>query len=108
MIIFCPKIHDCSDIYLYSKKDLGDSFLYPTDGPDMCEFRLVEVFHSVLDESHKQILSAFSDPSSPLRIVIATIAFGVGINYLDIDKIIHYGPPHDMDMYIQENRSGWS
>ena len=89
-------------MYMYSKKDLGDSFLYTTDAPDMCEYRLVEVLHSVLDESHKHILSAFSDPASPLWIVIATVAFGLGIDYPDIDKVIHYGPPHDMDMYIQE------
>ena len=107
--VFCPTIQDYSDIYLYCKKALGDSFLYPTDAPDMCEYRLVEVFHSVLDESHKQkILSAFtcSDPASPLRIVVATVAFGLWVDYPNVDKVIHYRQPHDMDMYIQ--KTGWA
>ena len=90
MIIFCPKIHDCSDIYLYSKKDLSDSFLYPMDAPDMCEYRLVEVLHSVLDESHKQkILSAFtcSDPASPLGLSLQPLLLGWELITLTLTKL---------------------
>ncbi|KAL2761933.1 Werner syndrome ATP-dependent helicase [Daubentonia madagascariensis] len=37
-----------------------------------------------------------------IQCVIATIAFGMGINKADIRKVIHYGAPKEMDSYYQE------
>ena len=43
----------------------------------------------------------FTSPNSTLRIVIATIAFGLGVDCPDIRKIIHLGAPEDAESYIQ-------
>lgn len=40
-------------------------------------------------------------PGSPLRIVIATIAFGLGIDTSDIRYVVHWGPPQDIEQYVQ-------
>jgi len=39
-----------------------------------------------------------------LQLVIATIAFGMGIDYPDICRIMHWGLPSDVELeeYIQE------
>ena len=106
-IVFCPTIQDCTDVYIYLKESLGSSFLCPPDAPDKSEYRVVDIFHSLLEESHKsRIIASFSNSSSPLRIIIATVAFGLGIDFADIDKIIHFGAPEDIDMYIQETGRG--
>ena len=34
--------------------------------------------------------------------MIATIAFGMGIDCPDVHRIIHWGPPSDVESYIQE------
>ena len=69
----------------------------------LSKYRLVEVFHSLLEPGHKQtIVASFSSTTSPLRLIIATIAFGMGINCPNVRQIIHYGAPEDIDTYIQE------
>ena len=50
----------------------------------------------------KDILLSFTDPQSSLRIVVATIAFGMGLDAPDAGRIIHYGPSDTIEAYIQE------
>ena len=45
--------------------------------------------------------------TSSLRVVIAIIAFGMGVDCPNVRQIIHWGPPSDIEMYVQESgRSG--
>lgn len=37
-----------------------------------------------------------------LQCVVATVAFGMGINKADIRMVIHYGAPKEMESYYQE------
>ena len=102
-VIFCPTIYDCSEIYLYFRKELGKSFLNYHNAPDLSRFRVVEVYHSLLQPAHKaQIVTSFAQQPSPLRIVIATLAFGMGINSPDVRTVIHNGSPGKVKEYVQE------
>ena len=40
-----------------------------------------------------------------LRVVITTVAFGMGIDCADVRQVCHAGPPKDKECYIQE--TGW-
>lgn len=44
---------------------------------------------------------AILQPGSPLHIVIVTIAFGMGVETSDIRYVIHWGPPEDIEQYVQ-------
>ncbi len=46
---------------------------------------------------------SFSDPSSHLRIIIATIAFGMSIDCPSVRRVIHWGPSDDIEQYLQES-----
>ena len=49
-----------------------------------------------------EIIESFCNPSAPLRIVCATIAFGMEIDSADACEVIHFGVPEDTESYIQE------
>ena len=102
VIIFCSTLSECASLYVFFQKSLGSDFLYPCDAPNLSKFRLVDMFTSCTETGVKnQILQSFTSPNSTLRIVIATIAFGLGVDCPDIRKIIHLGAPEDAESYIQ-------
>ena len=68
------------------------------------------MYHARVDEQNKdEILASFSGESGRIRDLIATIAYGVGINCKGIKDVIHYGPPQNLERYLQESgRAGRS
>jgi superfamily II DNA helicase RecQ len=50
----------------------------------------------------EKVLKSFCDPNGKLRVVIATTAFGMGIDCQDIRCIYHWGPPSNLETYAQE------
>ena len=109
IIIFCKKRELCSQIYSFFLYFLRDQFTEPPGkNIDMPECRLVDMFTAGTHNGVKdKIITAFKQPGTPLRIVIATIAFGIGIDCADVRQVIHIGPPSDIESYIQHiGRSG--
>lgn len=75
----------------------------PIGYPNISRFRLVDMFTACNTPTLKNsIISSFSQPRSRLRVVIATVAFGMGIDCPNVRQVIHWGPPSDPEMYIQE------
>ena len=60
------------------------------------------MFTSVISCSLKStILSSFKS-NTQLRVVIATIAFGMRVDCPNVRQIVDVGPPNDIGSYIQE------
>lgn len=89
----------CVQIYIYT---LGNDFTDSKDAPDISKFRLVDMFTSIVDAQHKDRILQLFTMESHLRVVVATIAFGMGIDLPDVRQVIHIGPPDDVESYIQE------
>lgn len=65
--------------------------------------RKIEMFHANTDkESKDRILEEFSKPESNIRILVSTVAFGMGVNIRDIDIVVHWGLPSSPLSYWQE------
>ena len=102
-IVFCKKRDDCAVLYAFFKYSLGDAFTYPPGSPVRnLQYRLVDMYCSgTQDEVKSEIVRLFKDPNAPLRVVIATIAFGMGIDSPNVRQIVHLGAPEDIESYIQ-------
>eukprot|EP01006_Ploeotia_vitrea_P038188 TRINITY_DN66218_c4_g1_i1.p1 TRINITY_DN66218_c4_g1~~TRINITY_DN66218_c4_g1_i1.p1 ORF type:complete len:1065 (+),score=162.64 TRINITY_DN66218_c4_g1_i1:52-3246(+) len=58
-------------------------------------------FHAGQDASHRRkVHEQFA--SNKLRIIVATIAFGMGINKADVDGVVHYNLPTSLEGYMQQ------
>ena len=102
MIIYCRRFEECADLYMYFREALGPNFTVPSGAPDLTKFRLVDMYISCTDLNVKESIIAAFTKQSTLRIVIATIAFGMGIDCPDVRQVIHLGSANDMEAYVQE------
>lgn len=64
---------------------------------------LVEMLHSCTPAANKQqILHSFQSKHGTIRVFIATIAFGMGVDCKGVHRIVHYGPSKNVEAYVQE------
>ena len=103
LVIFCRTLKDCADIYEFFLSSLGKHFTDPIGAPNLSCFRLVDMYTSVTVPSVKEeIEKSMKDKDSTLRILVCTTAFGMGIDCQGVRSVIHWGPPKDIENYIQE------
>ena len=61
-----------------------------------------KAYHAGMSEKDRRaVLKEFSEGS--LRFIVATIAFGMGIDRADVRAVIHYGSPRNVESYYQES-----
>ncbi|KAA8545153.1 hypothetical protein F0562_019958 [Nyssa sinensis] len=68
----------------------------------LCQFGVrAAAYNAKLPKSHlRQVHKEFHE--NALEVVVATIAFGMGIDKLNVRRIIHYGWPQSLEAYYQE------
>ena len=64
---------------------------------------LVEILHSCTPAANtKSVLESFQQEDGAVRLLIATIAFGMGLHCKGVKRKIHYGPSKNVEAYVQE------
>ena len=100
-IIYCHLYESCSLLYLTRR--LGPEKTEPIGAPDINCFRLVDIFTACTTPPVKEnILASFCKLNGKLRVVIATVAFGMGLDCPNVCNIYHWGAPGDLEQYLQE------
>ena len=106
-IVFTRDYGMCAQIFFAIRSKLGSDITDPPVCPLQTKFLVVDMFTRVCTEIKKEkLVSVFSSTSSKLRDIIATTAFGMGIDVPDIRAIIHWGLPSNEEEYVQETGRG--
>ena len=101
-IIYCQTIQQCSHIYSTLKSMIGDT-IYAGKVGDKRNV-LLEMLHSCSPPSNKEaVLKSFQDPKGVIRILVATIAFGMGVDCRAVHRTIHFGPSKNLEAFVQES-----
>ena len=108
-MIFCQRQVDCGQVFQLFQQEMKDELTDPIGAPvSLPQCRLVDVFAKGTEDLVKDtILLQSTVQNSKLRVIICTAAFGMGVNCAGIESVIHFGPPNDVETYIQQTgRSG--
>ncbi|CAC5394397.1 unnamed protein product [Mytilus coruscus] len=89
-IVYCRNISSCAALYGYFFYELSES-------ADDVHSRRIAMFHRSTAEANKvHVMSEFPKLDSKVRVVFATIAFGMGVDIADVEQIIHWGVPRGL------------
>lgn len=102
-IVYVRTYKDCIRIYQLLKAKMGYEFTEPVGYPNLSAYRLVEMYTRVLpNEKKDEVLGSFSIVNGKIRLMIATTAFGMGVDIEDVTRVIHWGIPSTIEEYVQE------
>jgi hypothetical protein len=106
-IIYMP-LRWCGFIYRLFESVLGVDQYYPPGSLALPKNRLFAQFHAPQTAKMKEeILKQLNLQPSKIRVLFATVAFGMGVDIHSIRQIIHIGPPRTIREYFQEtDRAG--
>jgi ATP-dependent DNA helicase RecQ len=90
-VIFCETISDVSKLYMTFLKIFGSK----------CE--LINMYHSKTNDKIKDyIRSDMAQLDGKIRVLICTNSAGMGVNFVGVHNIVHYGLPREMDTFVQQ------
>ena len=103
-VIFCRTYDQCSRIYMFMADKLGTEMTDPIGiSRDLPQFRLLDMFTACTRPAVKEcILHSLPQSDGTLRVIVATIAFGMGLDCPNIRQVIHWGSSSDVESYLQE------
>ena len=103
-VLFCRTLLSCAEIYASIKRILGMHITEPPGLPNIIEFRLINLFTAAsTPDMRTKVLAEFCKVNSNLRLVIATSAFGLGIDCSDIGRVINWGAPSTLEELVQQS-----
>ncbi|XP_076264660.1 recQ4 helicase isoform X2 [Rhynchophorus ferrugineus] len=102
IIVYCTRRDECERIAGFLRTSLKYEAVVENTNKKRKRLNLqAEAYHAGLSASRRRtVQNAFM--SGSLRVVVATVAFGMGINKSDIRAVIHFNMPNSFESYVQE------
>lgn len=106
-IIFCNTLKDIASVVNLPFLKLGKYAFVPA-GSTKCENFIIGIFHSVNWPKKKEKLLTEFRSQSKKRIVVASTALSMGVNFEDVRYVVNWGPVRNLLDQLQEaSRAGW-
>ena len=112
-LIFCRTYDDTNMMYEFIALELGKrgTLFLPDDHPEVrlygSKLCTCEKFDACTSKSVKnRIMNSFTKENGAVQIVVSTVAFAMGIDVPNIHTVLHWGPPSDLEGYVQESGRG--
>lgn len=105
-ILFCNTLKDVASLVNHLMQKLGTSAFNPPSSrkPEDC---ILGIYHSLSWDKYKERLLADFKVNGKKRLVVATTALSMGINFPDIRYIINWGPARNLlDHHQEAGRAG--
>ena len=103
-VIYCTSTLKASKLHEWMLIALGNSAW--VDGDSCHRYfsnRIICQFHRIIDEVLEgAVFDIFPKVDSHLRVLVSTIAFGIGVNIPDIEIVVHWGLSDSICHYWQE------
>jgi len=103
-VVFCRTLLQCANLLASLTRHLKENITEPPGMPATnINYRLIDIFTSgSTAEMRELIIQEFCKRETHLRMIIATSAFGLGVDCVDISRVIHWGPPSTLEELAQE------
>lgn len=99
-VIYGRSINCITELYAWLLGCLQDDVFVDSDNGKQ---RMVAVYHAHLSEELQQsIMTEFRKLDSAIRVVISTVAFGIGVEVPNIRQVVHWGRLSSLMTYWQE------
>ena len=104
VLVYCRSLDMCSYLYAHFLYALGEKSCYLSGAEHLSDNQLFGMYHSCTDEHNKQVIvHSFSQPDGVVHVVFATMALGMGVDFRNVYRVVHYGAPRSLDDYLQES-----
>jgi len=112
-LIFCKTYDETYKIFQELALSLGKKNAFYTKDPttlstsERSQHRLCNKFDAYTSTTmKKRKINSFTKEDGDLRAVVATVAFSMGLDSPNIRKVLHWGSPADLEMYLQQTGCG--
>ena len=103
LTIIYGNLETIANCFSYFSSKLGIEQYEPVGAPKCARNRLFSQYHAQYPEHERQrMVDELVQGKSKLKIIFATIAFGIGLDISNIRQVIHIGVPYTMEEYFQE------
>ncbi|KAM4539460.1 putative ATP-dependent DNA helicase RecS [Odontesthes bonariensis] len=102
VLIYCPTMQLVGKVFGYLKAELQSQAWVDGDPDRKAENLLIGMFHSKTLQKYKdRVLSSLRGEGN-CRVVVATTALGMGLNFPNVSHIVMFGAPGDLETIVQQ------
>ena len=105
-IIFCNTMNDIACVVNYLMLKLGEFAYSPNDSREHCDC-LLGIYHSSCWQRSKDRVEQSFKSQGKVRVVVASTALSMGVNFPDTRYIVNWGPAQSLlDQHQEAGRAG--